>query len=309
MSGRIQRFAVIALFVFTVSGALYAEEENGYSWWNLKVGSRGGYSNGISESYSYYSFFGEGSMKAEWAEVSFAGTRLLDYQISSGLGEYDYITAHQGSVAAKWKPYDFFSAGGSYLLAKGESSFDMRDWSAYLCVGPDDFNVEVEYGVGNKSYSFNGVDVDESRTGLSIYLSKDISDAVSVEIGYDRSTLELSNLGYEYVKQTGRAGGFFDISDSVMLIGGISGGRDSADYTIAGGDAGIIVVLFSHLKLSGMYFFEQYFAPSSTSTTSTKKGSSGGGGVNSGNPYMSSDKIGESFPSHRISVSLVYSVN
>lgn len=85
---------------------------------------------------------------------------------------------------------------------------------------------------------------------------------------------------------------------------------DSADYVIIGADAGIIVRLFPHVRLSSMYFFEQYLALSSTTTESTGKGGSDSLSSGSkGNPYIQSSKVGELFPSHRANISIVYSLH
>lgn len=147
-------------------------------------------------------------------------------------------------------------------------------------------------------------------TSLIQLKEKKWSHEISLDIAYDRSTIEFSNLTYEYNKNTVRAGIFIEVNERLYFIGGLSGGSDSAEYIILGADAGITVVLFSHVRLSGMYFFEQYLAPSATTMESAKKGSAGSGsGGYAANPYMQSSKTGESFPSHRVSMSIVYSVH
>ena len=120
---------------------------------------------------------------------------------------------------------------------------------------------------------------------------------MSMEIGYDRTALEFSNLNYEYVKQTGRLGGMLDVDGTVFIMAGVSGGGDSEKYAIAGGDIGAVAVVFSHVKISAIYLFERYIAPSTESTSKKTTGPSG-----SANPFLSADKIGESYSSHRLSV-------
>ncbi len=310
---RYHRHAIrgIGMMLFLgIAGTLFAEEHNDASWWNLKVGSKAVYSTGLTETYTYYTLFGEGSMDLNVLKIAANGSRDFSSQVSSGFGEYQYIGVNRASVKLEIMPFEFLSAGGGYYAGRGDSSYKLKEWDAFLRIGPDAFNLEGAYGASNSQYLFNGTEIEVTRKNVSIALSGDITDELSLDVSYERSALEFSNLTYAYVKNTFRAGAFFEVNDAFFLTGGLSGGSDTADYVIVGADAGIIVVLFSRIRVSGMYFFEQYIAPSPETTANSPKGGGGTGKSSSGgNPYVKSSNIGESFPSHRVSISIVYSLH
>lgn len=295
----------ISLLLLLSGGMVMAEEEEESSFWNLTAGGKGVYGAGVSETNTYYVLYGEGSINLEFLELSLRGSRYLDYLLADGLGSYAYASINEGAARAILKPWSLIAIGGEYKFASGDSSYERRDWSGSLRIGPDDVYLEGEYGAGKTDYLFGTSEIEIKRADASLSLSWDVSDTVSMEIGYDRNALEFSNLNYEYVKQTGRLGGMFDVAGSVFIMAGISGGGDSEDYAIAGGDAGAVAVVYSHVKISAVYLFERYIAPS-TSTTTTKKG---GGTSGSTNPFLSSDRIGESYSSHRISVGASINLN
>ena len=295
----------ISLLLLLSDGMVMAEEEVWSPSWNLTVGGKGVYGSGVSEANMYYMLFGEGSLDLEYLELSAKGSRYLGYQVTDGLGTYDYVNIGEGSLRGSLKPWSFLSLGGEYRYAEGDSSYERRDWSCSLRLGPDDFYLEGEYGAGITEYLFGASEIEIKRADTSLSLSRDVSDAVSMEIGYDRNELIFSSLDYEYTKQTLRLGAMFDVAGTVFILAGISGGGDSEDYAIAGGDAGVVAVIYSHVKISAVYLFEQYIAPS----TSTSTGKGGGGTSGSANPFLSSDKIGESYSSHRFSVGASISLN
>ncbi len=299
----------VAMTFFLCCGSmLFADDNNDDRWWNVKVGSKAVYSTGLTEPYAYYTLFGEGSLDVSIVKCTVNGSRDFSSQISSGLGEYQYIGVNKASLKFEMMPLEFLSAGGGYYAGRGDSSYSMREWDAFLRVGPDSFNLEGSYSASNSRYLFNGIEIEVARKTTSIALSKDMTAALSLDVSYDRSEIEFSNLSYAYVKNTFRAGAFFEVNDAFFLAGGLSGGSDTADYVIVGADAGITTVVFSHIRLSCMYFFEQYMAPATSTTESTKKGGGTGAGASGGNPYVQSSNIGESFPSHRVSINIVYSM-
>lgn len=305
---RLTAKGIIFILLLSSAGPLFADENNDGNWWNLKVGSKGVYNSGISEPYTYYSLYGEGILDIDWLKATVNGAHDFSSQISSGLGEYQYIDVNKISLKAELSPNEILSAGGEYYTGRGDSSYQFHEWDAFLRIGPEAFNLEIAYGASSSQYLFNDIEIEIKRKNASVALAMDFSDELSADITYERSSLEFSNLGYEYLKNSVRAGIFLEVNDSLFITGGLSGGNDSADYVILGADGGIIVVLFSHVRLSGMYFFEQYITSVSTTSESTKKTGSGGG-IYSSNPYLQSSKAGESFPSHRVSVGIVYSLH
>lgn len=281
-----------------------ADEEAWSPSWNLVAGGKGVYGSGVSEANMYYVFYGEGSIDLEYLELSVKGSRYLDYQIADGLGTYDYVTVNEGAARAALVPWSFLSLGGEYRYASGDRSYERRDWSCSLRLGPENFYIEGEYGAGNTEYLFETAGIEVWRTDASLSLSWDASDMSSFEIGYDRTALEFSNLDYEYVKQTARLGALFDAGESVFVLAGISGGGDSEKYAIAGCDAGAVAVIYSHVKISAIYMFERYIAPSAESASKKTGGTSG-----PANPFLSPDRLGESYSSHRFSLGASISLN
>ncbi|MCX7680297.1 MAG: hypothetical protein N2316_13925 [Spirochaetes bacterium] len=298
----------IIILLLCSAGWLFAEENADVKRWNVKVGSKGAYNTGMSEAYSSYSIYSEAIVDIDWLKCTVNGAHDFSSQISSGLGEYQYIDINKGSLQIEVSPFGFLSAGAGYYAARGNSSYALHEWDGFLRVGPDTFNLECAYGASESSYLFNGVEIGVKRKSAFITLTGDITDELSFDISYDRSTIEFSNLAYEYIKNAVRTSIFFQLNDSLFLSGGISGGSDSADYVILGADAGIFVVLCSHFQVSCMYFFEQYLASESETTNSLKKGNGGSQNNYTKNPYLQSSKIGESFPAHRIRIGIVYSV-
>jgi len=299
MGGRGALVSGMILVMLVCVGSARAEDEGWSPFWNLTAGGKGVYASGVSESSTYFLAYGEGSLNLGFLELAVRGSRYWDYQIADGLGSYEYVGVNEGSAKASLKPWDYIGMGGDYKFASGDSSFERREWSGFLRIGPDDLYLEGEYGTGKTDYLFNTAEIEIKRSDASLSLSWDVSDSMSMEIGYDRNSLEFSNLEYQYVKQTGRLGALFEAGESVFILAGVSGGGDSEKYAIAGADVGAVAVVFSRVKISAIYLFEQYIAPS-TSTSSSKTG--GGGSTGPSNPFLSADKIGESYSSHRLSV-------
>jgi hypothetical protein len=132
------------------------------------------------------------------------------------------------------------------------------------------------------------------KQSYSFALEYNYTDSFSMDAGYKRDNTYFTTLDYDYSRNIFRAGLTLIPSDYLFMIAGASVGKDSEDYMIYGADCGFTFLIYSKLKLFLIYSYNFYNPPQAESS---KKGGSGSG-ARSTNPYLSSDKTGESYSSH-----------
>ena len=296
----------ILFFCAIIAIPLFAEQQpEEKSPWFLEAGIKAYHSRGISETNTCYKPFLEAGYSGDFLEIRPGYYRYQHYQITDGLGNYNYINFNRGGAEMILHFGEILDLAGEYCYSRGDDRYKSYEYSGEITLNIFDLSLTGAYERKCEEYEYNTAAmkiVSQSISGeIAYFFSRDFS--VDAGLDYDKQTFD--NLDYDYGKWTARAGFHVKPFPVLTLIAGAGCGKDSADYVIYTLDGGIIFRPYSVIKISALYAFSYYAVPSSE-TSASSKGKTGSTTATTGygkvNPYLDSSKIGESFPAHNFSV-------
>jgi hypothetical protein len=290
----------ITAFLFTGISHLYSEEKPEDSTFNFhwSLGTKGVYSSGISDPYIYNKSNIKGEVRSDYLDISAFIQRYFHYQLTDGNGIYEYRSFNEAGLSLTAHFFQIIDLTVEYNRA---DDFDNLKRDTYI--GSIELDISPVILTGDYSYEkfeyiVNSATIDTTKRDYSIQFEYNVSDKFSTDLGYSHSDLYFNSLDYTYYKNIVRAGLAGTPSEYLFLMAGISFGKDSADYYIYGADCGITIKPYSYLKFTLAYNIAYYNPPV---VESSKKS---GGSHGSGNPYLSTDKAGDPYYSHVVSLGM-----
>jgi len=278
----------ILIFICTIN-AYSADKPNKYA-----AGVKTTVSSGMTDSYIYYQPFLSAKIYLDRFTFSPIAARIQDYQLTDGNGNYEYVNINKAGTSLSYEINDTFEVSGGYYYNSGDASYILHDIYGELYYDTDDYGISGAYTIRNSGYNVNTMDISESLKIINIDYSYYPDDKSSLDLSYEYKSTDISNSSSLFTVSTIRGGYSTLVSDSGSFLAGLNIGRDSADYTILGVDAGISVKMFENLKLS-VFYLGSYSAPDLLVTK--KSGTKGGGG----SPFMDPSKSGDAVISHTVS--------
>lgn len=298
----------LAVMLLFFRAGMYAVETSGDGKiLKLEAGAKGYYSSGVSESNFYYKPFSDLGLRFSMFEIHGAYARFMEYQITDGNGNFTNVDINQTFMSVRFSPLNLFDITGKYAYSFGEMKLEGHEYSGEVQLNLDKFSFSTMYEGKINSYVLN-TRIKTFSHAVSLGVEYEFSKALSLDLVYEYSSIEFADLGYVYQKNTVRFGAVPEITESIFLMGGLSAGRDSDNYTILEADAGIRMKFFGMVKLTALYGIGCYLAPDFFSTFSDGSGGKGkimpagpsGHGSNT-NPYLKSSKVGKTYLSHTLS--------
>ncbi|MFH0976409.1 MAG: hypothetical protein V1874_11565 [Spirochaetota bacterium] len=294
------------LFFFAVVGANAEDTEeadNNTIRFFGSLGTKGVYSSGVSDSYTYNRTDAKAGFKSEYVDLSAYIRRYFNYQIADGNGFFEYRAFNEAGLSLTAHMFGFIDLSGEYSHA---DNFDDLSRNTYYG------NIELEfthvilsgdYTREDFGYTIDSNTINTEKRNYSFTIELKFTESFSMDASYKHDNIYFNSLGYDYYKNIFRGGISIMPADYFFLIAGAGGGKDSEDYNIYSADCGVTFVIYSRFKLYCLYSYS-YYDPAGTYTTSSSGGGGGSGhghGSGGSNPYLSSDKIGESYSSHVLS--------
>lgn len=265
-------FAILSIFFALLP--IYSKE--GF------YGSTGGkvvFSRDENVSQRYYKPF----VTLGWAggiiDLSMSYYRLISYSITDYNFNEKEVDINQPELSLSLELGDTVTLSGAYSYLSGDSSYSANKYDGDISLDFESFTFLASTAFQNTNYSFNG-DVENSYRSFYGELSHDFTEFFSCDVSYLYENTDYKSFGYEYSKQTARAGVVALPGDNLYLIGGISGGVDSDKIKSLSVDVGFILKLFEHIKITASYMLTADFV-SVSSDTSTYGGRRGGGSTSS----------------------------
>ena len=145
-----------------------------------------------------------------------------------------------------------------------------------------------------------------------------VHETTSIDFGYSHTVndfeylLSLNRKKTErYYVNMGRAGVYSDPWKHLSINAGVSAGKDSEGYTIAGGDLGLVVTILEYVRLSGSYAPEYYITPPPKYSRSAMRFMEAWALWNlvrfgNSNPYSRLSNIAKSFWNHGVSFGMTF---
>jgi len=277
-----------AIFILTVCcGPSYGRELDKFK---LSAGVKGYASSGISETSLYYRPYVETGYSGELFSVMPSLSQFRDYQVTDGSGNYELINFFEAGCALSLYPWDFLGIDMEYFYSSGDMEYLSSDMKGGIVLDFRKTAFTVQYSRRNSQYSFNGADITAERNVLFFELNYYMKENRSIDLSFDRRSDIYDSLDYDYSQNTIRAGMSFVSDRSVIVLGGIFAGMDSADYAIAGADMGVSVRIKGHVKITLTGRISHYAAP-----LSVKSSGSGGSSGSKTNPFLQTSSVGESY--------------
>ncbi len=314
------RWFYTVLLMMAVSVVGFAEEK---SAWEFSIRAKGVHSSGISDANTYYKAFAGAGYDFNFLMISTEISRYFNYQTTDGLGSYDNINYNEAMLSADLTPLEWFSLNIEGRYSIGDSEYSGTGYAAGLILDFDIISLLADAALAEYEYDFDGNMINFNNQDYSFEIDFSVSESLSFDAGilYNNVIFEED---YEYSKYTGRIGTMFETFENLFFTAGGSAGKDSEDYNIWGFDAGFSWRIFDCIKLMALYSYQYYAVPDSyssgqTDTTVTKangpggpdssddtdsSGSYPGNGGSINNPFLSSSKVGESYSSQTVSVSV-----
>ena len=292
----------IVVCVFFICSSSFAETENEEnSGFNPDffgtLASKGVYSSGISDSYMYNRSDAAGGFKSDYLDLSAYIRRYFNFQKTDGNGAYEYLSFNEAGLSLDAHITETLSLSGDFSRA---DDFDHLKRDTYYGAVELDFSkiiLSADYSLENFEYEMYSNIIKTERRNYSFTFEYNFTDSFSMDAGYRHDNTYFNTLGYDYYRNIFRGGITAIPTDYFFMIAGVSLGKDSEDYSVYGADLGTTFLIYSRFKLFFIYSFNYYNPPQTESS-----GSGGGGGTGHGagstNPYLSSEKIGESYSSN-----------
>lgn len=268
-----------------------------------KIGAQGSYASGISESNITYKPFADIALNTSIITLRAGVAEYLDYQILDGNGNYKTINTTQGKGGISLYPIKAIEIGAEYCYTKGASGYSSHDIFGEAIIYFGAFSAEGSYNAITTEYEFDGVPVTIDTKIAAGKISFTRNDW-TVEGGYENQSVRFDTLDYDYTKNLFRLGITPDTGRSLLLMAGVGGGNDSADYRILSSDLGLIWKITSHVRLKGMYIFSYYAAPGTDSTSTTKSGKTSSGRGTSTNPFLENSLVDQSYTSQSLTLGI-----
>ena len=293
----------IVVCVFFICGSSFAEavtgnEENqGFNPdFFGTLATKGVYSSGISDSYTYNRSDAAGGFKSKYLDFSAYIRRYFNFQLTDGNGVYEYSSFNEAGLSLDAHISGTLNLSGDYSRA---DDFGHLKRDTYYAAADLDLTKVVfyaDYSLEKFEYEMYSNIVKTERRNYSFTFEYNFTDSFSMDAGFRHDNTYFNTLGYDYYRNIFRGGITAIPTDYFFMIAGVSLGKDSEDYTVYGTDLGTTFLIYSRFKLFVIYSFNYYKAPQSS--TSGSGGGSSGHGAGSTNPYLSSDKIGEAYSSN-----------
>ncbi|MDY6970676.1 MAG: hypothetical protein SVR08_18785 [Spirochaetota bacterium] len=301
----------IMLNIF-ISSLLASEE----SAWEFTVGAKGTYSSGISDSNTDFRLFGDVEYSVYIFRISSEISRYFNYQITDGMGTYDYIGFNELGLAVGTGPADWISLNLEYRHSSGDLEYNRNSYIVEIIYDYKAISIIGDYNRTDTDYAFNSLDVKQKSDSCSLEVDYFFSDSISFDAGLSFNNDNFQNIGYDYYKITFRMGSMVFFQNGLNILFGLSFGKDSEEYRIAGIDSGLSWKINENIKLLALYSFQYYIAQSEAveiitidnyDTTGNGHGNnSHSSSLKKDNPFLSISKRGESYSSHIVNFGISY---
>lgn len=237
----------------------------------------------------YYKPFAKIGWTGDSIDISASYYRWISYAVTDALYNEKEIDIHQHAADITFYAGDSLSLSGGCSFMSGGSSYSALKYTGEILFDFDRIDISADGSFKKTEYEFNGTIRNLSMTAAG-EVSFDIRENLSMDISYMFENTDYETYGYEYTKKSGRLGFIDSLSDTSYLIGGLTGGKDSDDVISAAFDAGFILKLYGHVKISGAYIFTVEFT--GLDSVSGYKGKSGDSTSDAGTVYSHTGNIG-----------------
>jgi hypothetical protein len=302
-SKKVIYFAVIIItFLFNVN-YIYAFEIKDHKI-DFKAGTKGYYSEGMSDAYFYYKPYSEITYLADMFEISCGYYRYQNYQITNGKGKYKYIDFNQTGANFKLIPFESFNFSGGFLYAFGDKKYSSMDFIAEASfeLNPFTFNFNFDYQTTEYKSGRDSKATTNSYT-ISPEVEYDFDDYFSLDASYQYigSNYKVSSdnikdvVDNKYIQQLIRIGSTYKITKKIFITDGISAGFDNSDYIFYGFDFGGSIKIVKSLKINANYSFLYYNYNKSKNSDSADK-----------NQKQKLSNVGKSFSANSVNLGISY---
>ncbi len=291
---------------------LWSFPKSNDSQWDFAIGTKAIYKSGISDANTSYFPFVKAGYHNRYLGISSGVGRYVDYQITDGYGNYDYVNINQAELTLDLRAMENLDVSFGCKYYDGESEYSRMDYLVEISYAIEKISLIGDYYLAKAEYAFHSMDIELENWDCSIEVDYLITELVSINAGYTFNSISFSNLNYGYTKNIWRVGTLPEVYDSIYAAFGLSLGWDSDDYTLGGIDFGINAYCAHHIRLMVLYQFMYYQAPEGIDSGSVIRK---GGGMGSSpetktreiNPYLSDSRVGESYSSHAVSIGITFS--
>lgn len=272
---------------------------------SLKAGIKSSYTSGMAEPNLSWWPFVEAGIRFPFLEVYPGASRVLHYQLTDGLGAYEYTDYSRLECAIVLLPAGFLSLEARAWYGAGIHDFMVKGYSGEATMEIASILLGAAYAWRGEEYEIDSLNHETEYTHWSAEVSYFISDILEIDVGFEKDMTEFSSPAIRYNKNVARIGTLFRPHALLYCMGGFTAGRDSAEYTLFGADVGIDLRVSNHVKFSAVYVADYYRAPPDTGTSS---GSGHGPGTtpgsSNGNPFLQTSLLGKSYWAQHLSLEL-----
>jgi hypothetical protein len=282
--------SAILFYTFIIINGSASAQENKYAA-GIKVHS----SSGMTDSYIYYQPYISAKIYLDQFTLSPIAARLQDYQLTDGNGNYEYVNINKAGTSLAYDFNDNIELSGGYYYNSGGSSYFLHDLFGEIFYDTEKYGLTGGYTRRNSGYTVNLADIKETASIINFEYSYYPDDRSSLDLSYEYKYTAVTGTSDYFTVDTIRGGYSTLLSDTSSILAGINIGKDSADNTILGIDAGVAVKMFDHLKIT-VFYLGSYSSPD---LFAVKQNDVKGGGKTS--PFMDPSKTGEAVISHIVS--------
>ncbi|MFC1669939.1 hypothetical protein ACFL20_06050 [Spirochaetota bacterium] len=237
------------------------------SKWDLKVGAKGVYSTGQTDSYVYYKPYINGGYNSNIITILAGYSGLIDYQVSDNMDNYNYIVVHQVLASLGTSFIKNLDLNFEYEFYIGELDYERMEYLFEAEYSFEKFSLFGEFSFGNTEYYFNLQDIKSRNYGCSFEIGYFISDKISLDFSYTYGYISSDILDNIYQKHIFRLGTISGITDSTFIFGGLNTGGDSNNFGILGIDLGVNQYILGHVKVNVLYVYSYYISPDNSKKT------------------------------------------
>lgn len=287
------KFSLIKLFltaaILTVSAASFAEDKDKKNdndeekFFSFEAGIKMSYSRQSSNTTRYYKPFAEATFQFQDLSITPSYAGYLHYQITDGLKKYSLIKFNQAGIGAGFNITDSLEIKAEIKGNSGDQNYKGYEFSAEATLDMEKISISGSYSKNSNTYTFTYplLAVPERKienAGYSISFGTDIYINAKTIFNADfdiRQSAFIYNLkavqDQEYKQYMLRLGASHKLNSDILIMAGLDGGRDDADYKTGGADFGIKVKLLDHVKLSASAMFLYNMAPVTSGGTKSAR--------------------------------------
>ena len=323
------------------------EEESKPRVFGFDAGIQGSYSMGISTSSFYCQPFADIYLKHKYVRFTAGLSRFQGYQISDGEGEFETVNFSQPKLALSLYPHRVIEFFGEYYYSTGDKKHYYRSHEGTagflldfekVTLGATATKSRTEYHFKSDDRKDKSLIVYQSGTVAGLWLryqyykkryitrTEDLdvfpelswfvhnTTSIDAKYEYRENIFEYVPEDFQYhheryTTHTGRLGVYSEPWRYFSLKAGVVAGKDSEEYTIAGGDVGVTFNILDYVMISSTYSPEYYMAPEANAVLRKFQDlvyRRIWGRRRISNPFLRESGVGASFWNHGVSFSVMF---